>query len=103
MIVPWKDKAHRPRTFAIALKQMMNIEGYSITNRTIVIAAGVDHMTVKDWLDGRCFPTENELRDLCGAFLLIKYSRIFVRERNQLQTIFQDIIEHDKKMRGRRG
>jgi len=82
---------------------MIDFDEYTLTKRTIVIAAGVSHMTVQYWLEGIELPTDSELRDLCGAFILNKYSRILVRPRNQLMTIFKDIIAHDRKMRGRHG
>jgi len=98
-IIPWRyhTKAHRPKTLEHALKWLLASDMFTLDERSLAIAAGVNRSSVYDWKEGRSLPTEPELHGLCGAFVLNKFGRILATPRNQLLKELKKIIEAEKK------
>lgn len=102
MLYPWKyhTKAHKPKTFALALRLMIDSENYTLTERTLAFAASVSRRTVYDWLESRSWPSERDLKDIASAFILNRENRVLIQPRNQLLNEFKRIIDIDKLKRG---
>ena len=71
---------------------------YNLTERTLSIAAGSTRYDVYSWLDGDSLPSENELRDVAGAFCLNLFGRVTCKERNELFRELLIIVEAEKQM-----
>lgn len=74
----------RPKTFKTALRKLMWDSGFSLTERSLTIASGSTRWEVRDWIDGRSIPNDNEIRDIAGAFCLNRFGRVTCTARNML-------------------
>ena len=74
----------RPKTFKTALRRLMKDCGFTLTERSLSIASGSTRRQVRAWLNGDEIPTDNEIKDIAGAFCLNKFSRVTCTERNML-------------------
>ena len=92
----WTRK-NRPKTFKTALRKLMRDCGFTLTERSLTIASGSTRWEVRDWLDGRTIPNDNEIRDIAGAFCLNKFSRVTCTARNMLFVELRTIARAERK------
>jgi len=74
----------RPKRFNAALQSLIRSPEFTLNERTLAIASGSTRWQVRDWIDGYALPTNQEIRDIAGAFCLNKLGRVTCKERNLL-------------------
>tara|TARA_Y100000114_G_scaffold63973_1_gene58600 strand:+ start:467 stop:763 length:297 start_codon:yes stop_codon:yes gene_type:complete len=74
----------RPKNFQKALNILMSSKRFTLTVRTLAIATGSSRWQVEQWIDGHLLPTNNEIREIAGAFCLNALNRVTCKERNLL-------------------
>ena len=57
---------------------------FTLTERTLAIASGSTRWQVREWIDGYELPTNQEIRDIAGAFCFNLLGRVTCKERNLL-------------------
>lgn len=57
---------------------------FTLNERTLAIASGSTRWQVREWIDGYDLPTNQEIRDIAGAFCLNLLGRVTCKERNLL-------------------
>lgn len=76
---PWSN-SKRPKTFEDSLKKLMQSTKYTLSERSLAIAAGVTRITVMDWVNGNSIPSTFEVKAISRAFCLNRFGRVTITE-----------------------
>jgi hypothetical protein len=95
-IWPWANY-NRPKSFGKALGILLASDKFTLTERTLAIAAGVSRYDIVALIEGNRLPIQSEVRDIAGAFVLNLFSRVFFEERRKLIDEFNLILQSDAR------
>lgn len=94
---PWSN-SKRPKTFEECLKKLMQSTKYTLSERSLAIAAGVTRISVMDWLNGNSVPSNFEVKAIAGAFCINRFGRVTIKERNQIFNELEFIADIERRI-----